>query len=82
MKAKPIARRSLQDAASDGELFRSAAVSEQMDQRALDRGLPRRSGDPGTEQVGDVEHVARALAEFATWAEAMLRLSFEIAVVS
>src|SRR5450755_4985023 len=38
-------------------------IGEQMDQRALDRGLPRRRADLGAEQVGDVEHVAGALAE-------------------
>jgi len=58
-------------------------IGEQMDQRALDRGLPRRRVDLGAEQVGDIEHVAgRARPKVATWAEAMLRLSFEIAVVS
>src|SRR5690606_4128794 len=44
-------------------LFRGVAAGEQVDQRALDRGLPRRRGDRGAEQVGDVEHVARSLAE-------------------
>ena len=34
-----------------------------MDQRALDRGLPRRRVDLRAEQVGDIEHVAGALAE-------------------
>lgn len=34
-----------------------------MQQRALDRGLPGRRGDLGAEQVGDIEHVAGALAE-------------------
>ena len=38
-------------------------AGEQMDQRALDRGLPRRRVDLRTEQVGDIEHVAGALAE-------------------
>src|ERR1700704_2197931 len=38
-------------------------VGEQMDQRALDRGLPGRRVDLRAEQVGDVEHVAGALAE-------------------
>src|ERR1700722_13213986 len=38
-------------------------IGEQMDQRALDRGLPRRRVDLGPQQVGDVEHVAGALAE-------------------
>jgi hypothetical protein len=53
-----------------------------MDQRALDRGLPRRRVDLGAEQVGDVKHVAGAFAEGRDMAEAMLRLRFEIAVVS
>src|SRR5713226_9913434 len=38
-------------------------IGEQMDQRALDRGLPRRRVDLGAEQVGDIKHVAGALAE-------------------
>src|SRR3979409_2233266 len=38
-------------------------IGEQMEQRALDRGLPRRRVDLRAEQVGDVEHVAGALAE-------------------
>src|ERR1700744_4299907 len=36
---------------------------QQMDQRALDYGLPGRRVDLGAEQVGDVEHVSGALAE-------------------
>src|SRR5665213_300683 len=36
---------------------------QEMDQRALDRGLPGRRIDLRAEQVGDVEHVAGALAE-------------------
>src|SRR6266404_1483929 len=38
-------------------------AGEQMQQRALDRGLPCRRVDLGAEQIGDVEHVAGALAE-------------------
>ena len=34
-----------------------------MDQRALDRGLPGRRVDLGPQKVGDVEHVAGALAK-------------------
>src|SRR5229473_8282217 len=44
-------------------LRRVFVIGEQMDQRALDRGLPRRRVDLGAEQVGDVEYVAGALAE-------------------
>lgn len=54
----------------------------QMQRRALDRGLPGRRRDLGAEQVGDIEHVAGAFAEGRDMAEAILRLSFEIAVVS
>src|SRR3982750_1993679 len=38
-------------------------AGEQMDQRALDRGLPGRRVDLGAEQIGDIEHVAGAFAE-------------------
>src|SRR4051794_12962327 len=38
-------------------------AGEQMNQRALDRGLPGRRVDLGAEQVGDIEHVAGAFAE-------------------
>src|SRR3954454_24843660 len=44
-------------------LLRGVAVGEQVDQRALDRDLAGWRGDLGAEQVGDVEHVAGALAE-------------------
>src|SRR6185312_12273776 len=36
---------------------------QEVDQRALDRGLPGRRVDLRAEQVGDVEHVAGTLAE-------------------
>src|SRR5438445_1822977 len=49
-----VSRRRLRDVVFTGE---------QMNQRALDRGLPGRRVDLGAEQVGDVEHVARAFAE-------------------
>ncbi len=42
---------------------RGRVVGQQMDQRALDRGLSRRRVDLRAEQIGDVEHVAGALAE-------------------
>src|ERR1700683_3318846 len=48
---------------SRGGLGRGLVIGGQVDRRALDRGLPRRRRDLGTEQVGDVEHVAGALAE-------------------
>ena len=38
-------------------------AGEQMNQCALDRGLPGRRGDLGAEQIGHVEHVAGAFAE-------------------
>ena len=44
-------------------LRRRLVIGEQMDQRALDRGLPRRRVDLRAQQIGDVEHVAGALAE-------------------
>src|ERR1700681_2851387 len=44
-------------------LRQGLVVGEQVEQRALDRGLPRRRVDLRTEQVGDVKHVAGALAE-------------------
>src|ERR1700691_596863 len=44
-------------------LRRGLFVGEQMDQRALDRGLPRRRVDLRAEQIGDIKHVAGALAE-------------------
>src|SRR6202022_1572785 len=44
-------------------LRQGLVVGEQVEQRALDRGLPRRRVDLRAEQVGDVKHVAGALAE-------------------
>src|SRR5579862_8914013 len=44
-------------------LFHRVVACKQMQQRALDRGLPRRRVDLRAQQIGDVEHVAGALAE-------------------
>src|SRR4051794_6156173 len=49
--------------ASRRRLFLGFAVGEQMNQRALDRGLPGRRVDLRAEQVGNIKHVAGALAE-------------------
>src|SRR5258706_11416524 len=45
------------------DTFGRGARAEHLDQRALDRGVAGRRGDLRAEQVGDVEHVDRALAE-------------------
>src|SRR3984957_14801604 len=44
-------------------LRRGLVIGEQVDQRALDRGLPRRRGGLGAGQGGDIKHGAGALAE-------------------
>src|SRR5438445_8673765 len=63
----PLARNDVERARATKQLRRRLRdvvfAGEQMNQRALDRGLPGRRVDLGAEQVGDVEHVARAFAE-------------------
>src|SRR4051812_49610279 len=49
--------------ASSGRLRRGGVLRQQVDQGALDRGLSGRRTDLGPQQIGDVEHVARAFAE-------------------
>src|SRR5580765_6946714 len=61
------------DAGADYEVLRNSRsrrrlrdvilAGEQMDQRALDRGLPGRRVDLRAEQIRHVEHVAGALAK-------------------
>src|SRR5207245_7225051 len=63
----PLARNDVERARATKQLRRRLRdvvfAGEQMNQRALDRGLPGRRVDLGAEQVGEVEHVAGALAE-------------------